>query len=109
MSNQTNLIALLHKAEFAADGGKHVKFLYQGEKDLEPRMRELRMGQAIESTGNGSWMSGHTEGRNGWFIEKDGIVYIRGYDVIRNEKGHFVTPDEKARPKCFRLDRVVFA
>lgn len=100
--------SLIATAEFASEGGRHIRFFYQGEKDDAPRLRELRMGRAIEASGDGSWMSGYTSGKNGWLIERSGIVYIRGFDVLRDENGKFLSADETARPKCFRLDRVVF-
>lgn len=107
MSNQaTDPAALLATAEFAADGRRHIRFSYQGEKDMEPRQRELCMGQHIAAEGAGSWMSGHREGKNGWLIERNGITYISGFEVVRDENGRFSGKCDK--PKCFRLDRVVF-
>jgi hypothetical protein len=97
--------SLLERAEFAAGGRKHVRFSYQGEKDTSPRDRELVMGQAIHNvTGEGSWMTGHREGKNGWLIVKGGEVYISGFEVLRDEKGRF--SGQSGHPKCFRMDRV---
>ena len=98
--------SLLITAEFAADGRRHVRFSYQGEKDDAPRARELCLGQCISAEGAGSWMTGHREGVNGWLIQRNGVTYISGFEVIRDEKGHFAGKSDK--PKCFRLDRVVF-
>ncbi len=110
MSNQAPSTpeALLLASEFAAEGRRHVRFSYQGAKDSEPRQRELCIGQKIhaEEGGSGSWMTGHREGVNGWLIQRGSDIYISGFEVERNEKGHFVGKSDK--PKCFRLDRVVF-
>lgn len=71
-------------------GARFISFLYDKGDGNPPERRNILVGAKVAAAqekrgnlinGKGNWHSGHTKGRNNFAVERNGIVYIRGYDM----------------------------
>lgn len=90
-----NDLTKLKKIKKAAETGEFLSFVYIKE-DGTKKQRTVRFGgdipkrlekQGTPINGRGSWMTGFSEGKNGFLVEKEGEIYVRGTEVGANS-GH---------------------